>query len=601
MRAWLTFLTAGLSMWAASQTQPADGQYTWSIGIQGEKTMTTVEAKWTWKRSENLAAGSYWVFCSNECQGKKHFLHENCDLSCDKTCNGGHSFDLAPFSSYTSNYREVEDDMKRFGVSGEIEGLGYALSGAVLEQMKLTEYANDPANTYKWRSQCWNKDPCSAAFKDYDKVLFTATVTYTLMRTTTMDDGSTLVTKGPVRNHEVVLDVAVPGSMRDKAPKKVNCRCSIISDEKGEVGLLDGVGDTELYCLHGDEKHALAQGQLAQIGLTVVGEDMNKFTLTVGKPPAECEKFVIPAGWEFLCEDGSAQDTLLVEDAELITVGNTAVLASTRPSGLWAIVDVLTKQARTLCLNINKKEPSPGLKYKLVPPSDPRKVELARMTRDSRFRGPWDQVRLWIVTDRATMDEIGKVLVPGPTPRMYLRELHTVVNRHLFTIDPAKDAKIVDNKLLLAYAPDEEAIDWFVDWKMRHDKTKALSFLKANAKTLAEQFKDNKPEDAAAGVATLAGALARRGGPEGGKAAVDMLLDPALAPYRDVIVNDTHQGQVVGPLTFTADVGLANRILDLIEATKTPVGVWACQNVAPGLPQEVKDRAAKIVAEALGR
>jgi len=235
----------------------------------------------------------------------------------------------------------------------------------------------------------------------------------------------------------------------------------------------------------------------------------------------------------------------------------------------------------------------------LVPPSRPAVVDLARMTRDSRFKGPWDQTRLWIVTDRASLDDIAKVLLPGPTPRMYLRELYTVVDRRLFRLDPKTDMKIVDNRLFVMSAPDERPLDWFTAWKIKNDKAKSLAWLKANVKALAALFERDKPEEAAEGVAMLAAALMKTGDSQAAVAAIDILLDPALEPHRKQIASDPHCAAMVAPLTWTTDATLAVRILDYVEACKPRSAVFACRNVAETLPQEIKDRAKKVVASLL--
>jgi hypothetical protein len=214
------------------------------------------------------------------------------------------------------------------------------------------------------------------------------------------------------------------------------------------------------------------------------------------------------------------------------------------------------------------------------------------MSNQARFFGPWGQVRLWIDTERARLDEIGKVLVPGPSASMDLRELHTLVQERLIEPDPKADAKIMDSKLLAALNAQTEALEWFLGWKVRNDRAATPKSVRSAGKAMAAHFEGRSPQDAAEGLANLAGALARTGD-DGTAAALDLLADQALEPY----LAQTAAGPGLGPLLMalatTQDAALAGRLLDLAEKHPGPSARLACLNVSPNLPQAVRDRAAK--------
>ncbi|MBS1713723.1 MAG: hypothetical protein JST30_05240 [Armatimonadetes bacterium] len=585
-----------LAVQVFAQKLPADGSCQWSIGPQGETVFTVLEVSWKWTdkgrrtiyRNDDLQCGGF-------CRGKKHLLHEQCDQSCDTPCTAIHDVSLGPLFPDMEVPEQLDQDVARFTGMSETRNYGYTAMTATYERMGGQAYESDPALQLKAKFGCWNQDPCSYKQKVYDVHDIECVLTYTLKRETRMPDGSVVTTQGPVRTSKISGTVPVPDSVRDGEGKEVVCRCSIVSDDKDkEVGFW-GPGDngTGLVCMHGDDRHRLDGKGLEGLGLTLVGQSMDRFTVTVSNKPPDCDKLIIPAGWEFQCVDGSLQDTVLVEDAtiEFMTGSNVGSLTLNVEANPWNVFDRAVKDVRTLCLNIKKREPEPGKQYRLVPPSRPAVVDLARMTRDSRFKGPWDQTRLWIVTDRASLDDVGKVLLPGPTPRMYLRELYTVVERNLFRIDPKTDLKLADNRLFVTSAPDEGPLDWFVAWKVRNDKAKSLAWLKGNTKALVALFEKEKVEEAAEGVAMLAAALTKTRDKDATMTAVEILLDPHLEPYRKPVANDPHSSSVTALLTWTTDAVLAGKVLDYIEACRPPSAPFACRNVSKDLPQDVQDRA----------
>jgi hypothetical protein len=467
--------------------------------------------------------------------------------------------------------------------------------------MGVSSFLSDPKNALAYQFSHWNRNPCTYAIKFYEETQYIASITYNLKRYTTMPDGSTLTTDGPNSTGTIALMVPVQGSIKDEKPS-IACACSIVK-ESAEYGLLqDEHGkETGAACVQDGSTKLLGGAELKDIGLTFEGQSLSRFTVTVKNKPPHCDRIIIPAGFEYVCADGSAQDVLQVQDMTIEFPGgsNVGYIASIDPFTDFAGWARSQTEVRTLCLNMRKPSPRPGKPFFLSMPRDPGTLRLARMTRDARFGGPWDQVRLWLYTDRASMDEMGKVLIPGPSPRVYLRELHTLVKERLIDLDPKADAKIVDDRLLVAAYPDEEALSWYVGWKLEHQRTATLKFVRSAGKALAENFKEGKPEDAAAGVMALVGALATHGGDEGATAGLDLIGDKSLAPFRGLLMADSGAGALFVALVRTTDTGLAERLLDLAEAHPLASAAWACLNINPALPEAVRTRAGKLAARIL--
>jgi hypothetical protein len=493
---------------------------------------------------------------------------------------------------------QLQAGLRQFGVGEDAADLATDITRATNAKLGAIEYIEDPKKSLTLQLSHWNKSPCSYARKMHDKKQFQATVIYRLTRYTFMPDGSTVTTEGPKATSMIDLWAPVPGSIRDEKPQ-IACACTIVK-EGTEFGLLrDEHGkETGVACTHEGTTKLLGGAELKDIALNFEGHGMNRFTVSAKNKPPHCERITIPAGFEYICADGSAQDVLQVQDMTLEFPGgsNVGYIASIDPYRDFVGWLVAQTDVRTLCLNMTKPAPSPGKSFFLSMPRDPGTLRLARLTRDSRFNGPWDQVRLWLYTDRASIDEMAKVLIPRPSPRIYLRELHTLVKEQFIDLDPEADAKMVDNRLLVGAMPDLEALRWFVGWKLQHQREATLKFLRSSGKTLAEHFKDGKPEDAAAGIAALASALVAYGKDEGAATALDILNDAALKPHTDTIMRDKETAAVFTRLTETTDATLAARLLDLAERHPQRAA-WACLNVNEALPAAVRDRAAKVAAK----
>lgn len=95
--------------------------------------------------------------------------------------------------------------------------------------------------------------------------------------------------------------------------------------------------------------------------------------------------------------------------------------ASLRPEFLMQSVT-----GRTLCLNMDKKEPDGTVKYWPVGSADPVVAKLAYLTANQRSVGTQDQARMWLYTDKASLAEINKRLSPKVVPGYYVRALREV-------------------------------------------------------------------------------------------------------------------------------------------------------------------------------
>jgi hypothetical protein len=116
--------------------------------------------------------------------------------------------------------------------------------------------------------------------------------------------------------------------------------------------------------------------------------------------------------------------------------------------------------ARTHCLNKDLKEPELGVRYFPFMGNDDALVTLADLTSKSNFRGPWDQIRTWVYTDKIGYDEANERLFPGATEGQYVNNLFDVFKVGGFTAADLKDKKMFDPKLLAGAGALDKSFNW---------------------------------------------------------------------------------------------------------------------------------------------
>lgn len=139
---------------------------------------------------------------------------------------------------------------------------------------------------------------------------------------------------------------------------------------------------------------------------------------------------------------------------------------------------------RVLCMNMNKKEPAAGIKYFPYVPKDPVIPMLAKRMDESSFRGPWDQARLWIYTDKASLDDLNKRLVQQLPISSYVMALADVDWVGGLDEKMVKDVKIVRPDFLAGNAAPAYATSFLLEALNRFHGKKAGEWLKKNSASL---------------------------------------------------------------------------------------------------------------------
>jgi len=264
--------------------------------------------------------------------------------------------------------------------------------------------------------------------------------------------------------------VLIPDSKKHRfGDPVVACKCEVKQEPKKEVGVIPG------WDAEGEGEYAWVDDGNGR--RTITGSDLEVMVTNIscdGMTEADVTcagQLFIPAGWELDSVDGKAQDVQLQEDL-LCAVELRGLLVSIRPEALRA------HKLRTLCLEIEKPEPAPGMKYRLAPPRNPGLARLARLTRGSRFGGPWDQVRLWIASDLASYDRMAKTLVPMVGERTYARELYRASLAQAINPGDPRVLKLMEPRFLFAKAGDPDATAWLARELLRADGAALLKWIR---------------------------------------------------------------------------------------------------------------------------
>ncbi|MEI8281784.1 MAG: hypothetical protein WCG75_05210 [Armatimonadota bacterium] len=369
--------------------------------------------------------------CGNICQGPPpaHASHENCDRFCDRPCEATHHFEgLAHEGFFGWSLPSVEHPFtEAFADAAKMfknRGL------AVDDNMDwLTEIRDDYISKANGKAdkEMFVYDPKHMGQDPYEPCLA----------------GSFSVSALPERVVAVVKKDLVfeekQGTQFKIVAEVQMGNDALIPVTSGSSGLAIGIKYFGIRCLCGTQTSMRYEG-LPGIGIgskwrsfpisspssgydalaknmtwgmvhvTSQGESMNNCLISVsGDPMARVH---IPAGTMMVPDDKKAQVMMLLDDYD---------------SSLSAGPGGLATQVRTACTEMTKAEPSPNTKFAIASPNDGNLSRLAEFTKKSRFRGPWDQVRVWIYTEGATYAEMEKKLVPMVSKPTYLMELDRVL------------------------------------------------------------------------------------------------------------------------------------------------------------------------------
>lgn len=225
--------------------------------------------------------------------------------------------------------------------------------------------------------------------------------------------------------------------------------------------------------------------KVAKSEFMVTGVDINSATIS------DVKFADVPSlRWIFL-----PSGTVLVPGKEgvqsMITVDPTLL----RPSQFVALTqgDLPEKSIAVHCLELEKKPPDSSVKFSLGRASDPVLRNLAMFTQRSAIRGPWDQARLWIYTDKASLDRVNKRLALGCPPGMYVRSLWEVNSVGGLRDQDLASTEFFRPEYLGAVSNRKEAATWLTGILASHHRAALIQYLAGGGKELAALITSTNP------------------------------------------------------------------------------------------------------------
>ncbi|MBS1717165.1 MAG: hypothetical protein JSS72_05485 [Armatimonadetes bacterium] len=401
--------------------------------------------------------------CTSACQGGKHKEHKECDTSCDKACTVDHKKELKAMSHFApigrgqgrANGRQIREKVTAIAKDMDIEAIAYWNLGtsdkvAEIQKAMKEKIKVDPGHPSKDK-------PCTSVAMRYVERPYTLNVQVNISVIVRDVTGK----KETIRSDEINLNC---GSVyvTDPTPlltDTVNCLCK---EEKPKTATgLPRIWDGSTYDGFLADNSLEGYNHLSGY-VNITGQNMNYCTVGLGEMTQLCE---FPAGTIFVPDDGSSQRMVLSQDV-FMTNPRWGPLASMIPGFTQ---DSPPMKVRVLCTQMGLHEPSSRTHFRPAVSVDPVVAQLARMTAASHFHGPWDQMRMWIHTDRASYDQIKTRLIPCPGGGRY-RELAEDVYK--VETDPAASAAIEKNitaDILFQPGTREDAVYWAAEMVASRD------------------------------------------------------------------------------------------------------------------------------------
>lgn len=386
----------------------------------------------TWIEEYEPSVGKV-LSCDNYCNGKVHKEHSKCDYSCDDRCQ-------TPHKATIKGYFEPRTEAMRAATAAAnalaIKGGGTVSPNDWSQRVSqaLAAFRRECKKQKKWEFQ--HTGPCSmetwipGVIGKWFHVRGTMTkVGFSMSR------GVKTPINEVVGTHEQIVAYGeIPADDLVEHTTSTYCFCygepelekigNEIKDIFDALGMdrrlfenpFEGFDLPDLSDLFGRIKIEDPMGvPIRQDSVTyeVLGDNMNNGQLQVTNKTGMDVIFTMPYGTLFYPDDPGCQIMCSLQRTQLrIPSWSTATLQLSSLGG--EVLGVQDKATfRWACTEMAKHEPSLKNKWKVRPGHDIGQKLLASITNKSRFRGPWDQARTWIYTDKASRTEINKRMIPG--------------------------------------------------------------------------------------------------------------------------------------------------------------------------------------------
>ena len=244
--------------------------------------------------------------------------------------------------------------------------------------------------------------------------------------------------------------------------------------DRGPIGYIGAVYDVDMA------------EQVKKSELMITGVDINSVSLSnVNFAEVPSLRWIfLPSGTVLVPDGKGGTQSMITVDPALL-----------RPDQYLALTqgELLEKTIAVHCLEIDKDPPDSSVKFSLGRANDPVLRNLAMFTQRSAIKGPWDQARLWIYTDKASLERVNKRLAIGCPPGMYVRSLWDVNSVGGLKDQDLANADFFRPDHLGAVSNRKEASAWFTGVLASHHRPALLQYLSSGGKELAALITSTNP------------------------------------------------------------------------------------------------------------
>jgi hypothetical protein len=306
-------------------------------------------------------------------------------------------------------------------------------------------------------------------------------------------DLKVIIGVGPKASYSILSSFYVPVSQ----PRLESSRpCGSVPSQTacsfGGFGIQDAGGSVAMTPLPAVDRHPTGfigaviapdiAEPLATSGFEITGVDVNAVTVT--EPAAGPIKWIfLPSGTVLVPGKGGIQSMITVDPLLL----SPAEFSDLTAEGLT------TKNVAVHCLEIEKDPPNPAIKFTPSRPADPVYRNLALITQKSALKGPWDQARIWIYADKASLEKVNKRLAIGCPPGMYLRSLFEIYTLGGFTEKDLENTDLFRTDFLGAVSNRKEAAPWLASVLASRRPVALRDYLGGGAKELTALLTSTNP------------------------------------------------------------------------------------------------------------
>jgi hypothetical protein len=520
--------------------------------------------------------------CHNDCNGEKHVAHAQCDSSCDTNCKDNHLVTApALFQQNFGDTTKFDNSVKQFGLKEDRNFLHNQSLGA------LEELGDSHKFDHKFQWQHWCSSPCARSFRNPQYYVFDVVATLQLYRDTPDKDGKPIRTQGP-KTDVRFLSVSIPTGKYTQSKEYVYCRCAVVEEDLkqdgGDANDKNGHGGKIIIEENGKE-HVCTTNEVQKYAIVCVAQDMNECTWSAENPSDHPVDVCVYPGQELICTDPDYQDLCCTSATRLH-------LPAKKGSGP-ATLERVSGSGSVACTQMSKQMPSAKVGFKIGSGSSPELCRLAIFNSQESFRGPEGQIRMWIVTDKASLADIQQhMLFPKPTPAMYLRSLYAVGTVGGVDVALPEYRGCLTANLLAAVGVDAKTINWYVS-QFPASVPSGLGSLGAD--DFADWWSEKGARYGDQSAADLANALCSSTNPKLRDFGVRFLSEFVPKDHR-LAVAVKGGLSAVGMWLTRADAPGAAKSLDILEAYAAPTVQFFALNANPALPAELKARAAKLAS-----